>query len=151
MTRRLAVAALLLVVAGCGQPNKAAGFHDTPSPSAAATSSPPRALDEYDAVQRLVGALNEAGIACVNWERTDNPLYAKELGSCYVGTEEVVTAIYSTHEGAAAEPEIKAGMFAGLGDVDVVVGGNWTLSCDSNALCSQIEDKFGGELVHIDT
>jgi hypothetical protein len=152
MTRRLAAVAFTLVLAGCAQPNKATGFTEpAATPQAATTTTPPpRAEDEYDGAQRLVGALNEAGVACLNWERTENPIGADERGSCYVGTQEIVASIYANHEDAAAEPESKGVLLAGVSDVDVVVGGNWTLSCDEADLCQQIADDFGGELVHID-
>jgi hypothetical protein len=148
--RRLAalIALPTLALSGCGGQGEPAGGSKRPVaiiPSSAA----PKAVDQYDGAQRLVGALNESGIACLNWERTENPTGAEELGSCYVGTEEIVAAIYSDHEQAAAEPQSKADLLAGIVEVDVVVGGNWTLSCDSADLCREISQKFGGVFTRI--
>jgi hypothetical protein len=140
-----AALALILSAAGCGTNKPAA-----PTPTATTkASAAPKAADEYDGAQRLVGALNTAGIPCLNWERTENPTGAIERGSCYVGTEEVVTSIYATHADAEADVDSKAQMLAGVGDVDEVVGGNWSLSCDSSTLCTDIERKFGGRHVHV--
>jgi hypothetical protein len=157
MTCRRAVfaAAALLLLASCGgKSNRYAEPHTQPTPAVTtaspATAAPtPNAAEEYDGAQRLVGGLNQAGIACVNWERTEDPIGALERGSCYVGTEEVVTSIYASHEDAAAEPDVHADLLSGVDDVDMVVGGNWTLSCDTSQLCDEIEQKFGGEHVHI--
>jgi hypothetical protein len=146
-----AVLAAVVLLAGCGgntdQPaTRSTPAATTPSPSPSPT---PAGKDEYDGAQRLAGGLNEAGIACLNWERTENPIGAEERGSCYVGEEEIVASIYATAGEAAAAPEEHAALLAGISDTVMVVGGNWTLSCDSTSLCGQIEKKFGGRLVVI--
>lgn len=148
--RRAAIAALsLLLLAGCGNSNR---YTDpqTPAAPAVTTAAPkPSPSDEYLSAQHLVAALNTAGVACLNWQQTDKPLNALDLGSCYVGEDEVVAATYSTHEDAAGEPDYKAALLAGVSDVNVVVGGKWTFSCDTAVLCQQIAAEFGGEMVHI--
>lgn len=151
--RIVIVTAFLLFSAGCGNTHQPDAERSKPMPALTSSSpspSPkPTAADEYDTAQRLVGGLNEAGIACLNWERTENPIGAEERGSCYVGTEEVVVSIYGSHKDAAADPDAKAEILRGVSDVDMVVGGNWTLSCDSEALCTEIASRFGGEQTHI--
>lgn len=145
-------AALVLLVSGCGSIDAppAPAPASAPAPSSPPPSTPaPQASATYDSVQRLVGALNAAGIACLNWERTENPTGAVERGSCYFGTEEVVASTYETEEEAAAAPQEKASLLAGISDVNMVVGGNWTLSCDSQQLCGIIEKVFGGKHVII--
>lgn len=141
----------LLTITGCA--DTASPANDSPAPAAAEpspTQSPtPAAKKEYDGAQRLVGGLNEAGIACLNWERTENPIGADERGSCYVGEEELVVSIYASHDEAAAHPKEKAALLAGISDVYTIVGGNWTVSCDTRDLCALIEGQFGGELMEI--
>lgn len=137
------VALSLLALTACS------GGETPSSPAPVVTSTAPRAAQEYDGAQRLVGASNAAGVACLNWERTENPIGAVERGSCYVGTEEIVASIYGDRTEAEAEPTNKAQLLAGIGDVDMIVGGNWTLSCDTEELCARIARDFGGEHVHI--
>jgi hypothetical protein len=150
MRRLAALIALpaLALLAGCGEQSEPAG-RPQPAATASTTSAAPKAADEYDGAQRLVGGLNEAGIACLNWERTENPIGALERGSCYIGTEEIIASIYSSDEAAADEPEQKAALLGGASDVIMVVGGNWTLSCDVRELCEQIAQKFGGTMTYL--
>lgn len=162
MRSRAALAVLLLAtLAGCGSntpaassPTEQASAQTTPATTTSPTPSPspspiPVAKDEYDGAQRLLGGLTKVGIDCINWERTPDPIGADERGSCYVGEEELVVSIYATREDAAAEPESKAVILEGVADVHMVVGGNWTLSCDTQAMCQTIEESFGGKLVVI--
>lgn len=141
----------LLTIAGCADTTSPASSTAEPAaiePSPA-PSPTPVAKEKYDGAQRLVGGLNEAGIACINWERTENPIGADERGSCYVGEEELVVSIYASHEEAVADPQQKAAVLTGISDVYAIVGGNWTVSCDTRNLCATIEGTFGGELVEI--
>lgn len=148
--RRVALAVLpLLLLAGCGNSSHLSEPQAQPAPAVTTAAPKPSPSDEYLSAQHLVAALNTAGVPCLNWQQTDNPLNALDLGSCYVGEEEVVAATYSSHEEAAGEPDYKAAILKGVSDVYVVVGGKWTLSCDTTALCQQIVDKFGGELVTV--
>jgi hypothetical protein len=151
MTRSLATITAVVLLAGCGSSADRAASKPAPTVTTTRPSPAPSpaAAEEYDGAQRLVGGLNEAGIACINWERTENPIGADERGSCYVGEEEIVASIYASHDEAAAQPEEKAALLVGVVDTVFVVGGNWTLSCDSTSLCRQIEQEFGGELVVI--
>lgn len=104
---------------------------------------------KYATAVQLVGALNRAGTACGGWEAVSDPIGAQERGSCHVGSEEVTTAIFTTSAAAEAEPQEKAELLAGISDVHMVVGPNWTLGCDSAGLCKTIADKFGGKMVTI--
>jgi hypothetical protein len=144
---RIIAALSILALTACSNGGTPTAAPATPSP--VTKSSAPAAAEEYDGAQRLVGALNGAGIECLNWERTEDPIGAVERGSCYVGTEEVVASIYADHAEAEAQPDSKAQMLAGISDVDMVVGGNWTLSCDRQDLCAQIARDFGGKHIHI--
>jgi hypothetical protein len=140
-----AAVAVVLLATACSSDKPAV-------PAAAVTtkaSAAPKAADTYDGAQRLVGALNAAGVACLNWERTEDPTGALERGSCYVGTEEIVTSIYASHADAEADVDTKSQLLAGVDDVDVVVGGNWSLSCDTAVLCTEIGQKFGGHHYHV--
>lgn len=151
MTRCLAALAVLplLLLAGCGDSNRYTDPQTQAAPAVTTAAPKPSPSDEYLSAQHLVAALNTAGVPCLNWQQTDNPLNALDLGSCYVGEEEVVAATYSTHEDAAGEPDYKAGLLAGVADVNIVVGGKWTFSCDTAALCQRIAAEFGGEFVTI--
>jgi hypothetical protein len=147
----LAVATLIaLGAAGCADSTTPAASPATSttaaSPSPSVPPTPP-AQDEYDTAQRLVGALNKAGTTCINWERVETPIGALERGSCYAGTEEIVASIYGSQEEAAAEPANKGEILAGVSDVVMVVGGNWTLSCETEETCERIEASFGGRLI----
>jgi hypothetical protein len=140
-----AALAVVLLAAACSSDKPAA-------PAAAVTtkaSAAPKAADTYDGAQRLVGALNAAGVPCLNWERTEDPTGALERGSCYVGTEEIVASIYASHEDVEADQMSKVQLLAGVSDFNEVAGGNWTLSCDSAAMCSTITHQFGGRLIHV--
>jgi hypothetical protein len=46
---------------------------------------------------------------------------------------------------------LQSDLIDGALEVVMVVGGNWTLSCDSTSLWRTIEMKFGGKLVVIPT
>jgi hypothetical protein len=143
------LAAVASLVSACSNSNHLSEPQTQPAPAVTAPSPKPSPSDEYLSAQHLVAALNTAGVPCLNWEQTDNPIDALDLGSCYVGEDEIVAATYNTHEEAASEPDYKAALLEGVSDVNVVVGGKWTFSCDTTALCQQIVDKFGGELVTI--
>ncbi|MEV6493391.1 hypothetical protein AB0M20_32940, partial [Actinoplanes sp. NPDC051633] len=88
-------------------------------------------------------------LRCRNWEETQGALGALERGSCFVGSKEVVVSIYDSHEEAAGEPAAHAELLAGVSDTIMVVGENWTLSCEETSICERIESDFGGELVII--
>jgi PBP1b-binding outer membrane lipoprotein LpoB len=145
--RRIAAAALFVsLLAGCSS---------SPAPATAEATAQPsptpafRAADTYDGAQRLVGGLNESGIACINYDGIDNPIGALERGSCYVGTEEVVASVYASHDDVESDVVKKVQLLAGSSDVNMVTGGNWALSCDSQTLCTDISQRFGGELHHV--
>lgn len=143
MRHAITAAVLLLALTACSSPSASPAPSATPT-MAASPSARARAAQTYDGAQRLVGGLNEAGVACLNWERTEDPIGATERGSCYVGTEEVVTSIYASHAEVVADADSKQEMLANIGGTHMVLGGNWALSCDSEALCADIVTRFGG-------
>lgn len=145
----LVLAVVSFLMAACGDSNRYAEPQTQGAPAVTTAAPKPSPSDEYLSAQHLVAALNTAGVPCLNWEQTDNPINALDLGSCYVGEDEIVAATYNTHAEVAGEPDYKAALLEGVSDVNVVVGGKWTFSCDTTALCQQIVDKFGGELVTI--
>lgn len=59
----------------------------------------------------------------------------------------MVASIYDSRGEAAAQPRLHSELVDGALEVVIIVGGNWTLSCDSTSLCRTIEVKFGGKLV----
>jgi hypothetical protein len=130
------------------------GGQAEPKPVAAARSEQQSAKPkpgnvEFATAVQLVGALNKTGPECAGWTAVPEPIGAQERGSCHIGGEEVTTAIYTTSAAAGAEPQKKAELLAGVADVHMVVGPNWTLGCDSAELCEKITAGFGGKFVTI--
>lgn len=147
MTRALIVStAMLLTMTACADNS---GTDAQPASATPTTTTSPTARDEYSSAQQLVAGLNTAGIACINWERTDSPIGALERGTCYAGEDGIVASIYSSHADAVGAPSKLAALASGVVDISMVVGGNWTLSCDTEQLCQQVEADFGGDLVVI--
>lgn len=108
----------------------------TPTPSVLA----------YQSAASVAAELKALGIDCGGWRQVSNPIGATERGSCFVGANEVVISIFQTPEQAAAEPAKKAMFLAGVSDVVMVVGQNWTASCDDAALCGRISEKTKARL-----
>lgn len=89
------------------------------------------------------------GIACTGYDPTDGVIGAVGRGSCYIDGEEVLVSVYATKADAEAEPQRKHALLAGVSDVVVVVGENWTASCDVVAHCERIASGVGGRLVQV--
>lgn len=145
----LAVAGLAVVLLQRSSERKPAASSVAAPTTAAAATPTKAAAEEYGSAQRLAGDLNTAGIACLKFEQIPDATGALDRGSCYVLAEEVGVGIYASHEEAAGTPAYLAALMEGVSDVDVVVGGNWSLNCDSADLCKRIEHDFGGTYVHI--
>ncbi|MEU8158130.1 hypothetical protein AB0B94_31130 [Micromonospora sp. NPDC048986] len=144
-----AVAVLLLAgaVAGCDS-----GSSSTPATSGttqAASASKTPAATRYDTPQALVGALETGGINCGGYDPTEGVIGAVARGSCYIGDAEVVVSIYATKADAAGEPAKKHQLLAGVADVVMTVGENWTTSCDTPADCEKIAKVIGGQYTRI--
>lgn len=119
-------------------------------PVVEAPPPPPPVVDRtYRTPKSVVAALVAAGIDCGSYEAVEDPIGALARGSCYVNGGEVGIGIYRTATEAEAQPETMAAMLAGVDDVDMVVGRNWTANCDLASLCQEIAAKLGGEYVHI--
>lgn len=137
--RHLATAAALTLaalLAGCGG-------SDEPTPDPTPTAA------RYAQPQDLVAALETAGINCARYDPTDGAVGAVGRGSCYIGDAEVVVSVYATTADAAEEPERKRQFVGGLIDIIMVVGPNWTTSCDQLADCEMIAEATGGKLNHL--
>ena len=151
MTGLAILAAAAATIGGCGsdKPSVAPAVSTAPSLSPSASPSTGPSPQEYDGAQRLAGALIAAGVQCVNWDAVDEPIGALERGSCYVGTEEVVVSIHESHEDASLAPSEKAEILRDVAAVIMIVGANWTLSCDTLPMCKNIAAKVGGQVVFI--
>ncbi|MFI6760094.1 hypothetical protein ACIBF5_13245 [Micromonospora sp. NPDC050417] len=151
MTKRhLTVAAALLLagtLTGCGSDSPSTpGASGTATP--VATSKSPTAT-RYDTPQALVGALEAGGINCAGYDPTEGVIGAVARGSCHIGDAEVVVSIYATKADAAGAPAKQHQLLAGLMDVVMTVGENWTTSCDTASDCEKIAKVIGGEYTRI--
>lgn len=92
----------------------------------------------------------ERGAAvCTDYTKTANATGALERGSCYMFLDEVVISVYAAGADARNAPEAQASLLRGISDVVMVVGQNWTASCDALASCQMIVKAVGGRLVQI--
>ncbi len=135
-TQPFLAAALLLAVplAGCG-----GWVKPDPAPSPA----------KFDTPQAVVAAMEQKGIACTGYDTTEGAIGAVGRGSCYIDGEEVLVSVYATKADAENEPQRKHQLLAGVSEVIVVVGENWTASCDLVSHCERIAAGVGGRLVRV--
>jgi len=119
-----------------------------PFAGAPATYAPPRDGGRYDTPQALIAELERRGVACTGYDETEGAIGAVFRGSCYIGGQEAVVSIYATSADAQAHPRILAGLSEGIDDVDMVVGLNWTVNCDTPAMAAQLSGVLGGQVVH---
>lgn len=124
-TTTTAAAALLLALTGCGG-----------------------GQDDYDSPQDVVAALEAEDVTCAGYTQTEGAVGAVARGTCRMDGQ-VIVSIYATGGDAKKEPERKRDLLGGKVDVTMVVGGNWTASCDVRADCDRIADATGGALVHL--
>ena len=121
----ITAAVVLLALTGCGE--------DEP--------------DRYDTPQAVVAALEEQGVSCAGYDETQGAVGAVARGSCRMGGE-VIVSVYATEADAEGEPQRKSQLLGGLA-VTMVVGENWTASCDVLADCEKIADTTGANLVRL--
>lgn len=136
------LAAVALGLAGCDSSSSS-----EPEPAAATTKPPAPA--RYDTPQALIAALEQKGVQCGGYDPTEGVIGAVGRGSCYMDGQEVVVSVYATKADAEGEPQRKHELLAGVSEVTMVVGENWTASCDQVADCRRIEAATGGRLVQI--
>lgn len=167
--RLFAVAALAVALAGCGDSDPAAAPSSpaaaptsvaavtpssaSPSPTSSPTPSlspPPADGGTYSSPPLIIEALEKGGITCTGYTGVAEPRGALARGSCHVDGEEYTIGIYKTAAQARQQPRTEAELLAGVADVDLVLGKNWTVGCPNEVSCRSVASVLGGEVFHQD-
>ncbi len=110
----------------------------------------PAAAVKLDSPQAIAQRLADLGAPCGPLEARTDPLGATARASCFVGDNEVVISTYATHADAQAQWDRQSATFAGVSDVDMVIGDVWTVSCDDPAYAKRAAELLGGIYRHAD-
>lgn len=121
---------------------------DAATPPASPASPGSDTAPRYESVSQLKDEAVAAGYSCTNWEVTNQVESAKESGTCYA--DDAFSIFSSTralqHQVTDYKAQQKVSADSGTEPAAILVGPNWTISGDEDAL-SAIAAKLHAELV----
>lgn len=141
--------AFVILAAAVAIITMAAGTRSTAS--ATASSGPPTA-SPYSTPAELQQALEAHHITCGNYTVvTGRPVLAISDARCHnEGGKEVVLRIYANHVDAESQSALLSKAAEGTNvQFDLLVGDNWTISCDNVQWLNRASTYLGGHIVHV--
>jgi hypothetical protein len=111
-------------------------------------SASPSVRIRTDSPQAIVDTLAAFGFPkCDRLEhRNDTLSSAISSASCWYGSDEMVVAVYASHDDAMADWKMRSEFFAAVGlGYDQTVGSNWSVSGDPDSYIKRSAELLGGK------
>jgi hypothetical protein len=138
--RLVAIAALVMFVAGCGST-----VHGTAEPGGPTVDS-----KKFSSVKSLLAEAKKGGAKCEPYEESSSkPDLATEQGLCGDQPDQVVVALYESKDDVKTQVDSLTGLLKDLGtDYVILYGPNWTANCDKPERCLDMQNAIGGRIEH---
>lgn len=139
---KVACIAVAIALAGCGP--KAAVKS---APSASPTASP-QAVKYYTSLQLLQQLGAKDGFLCEGYQPIPNPLNdAIDMAGCK--DYHLIISIYANEEDTQNAPTNLYTVGNGTQPVYMVIGPNWSVNCDLESDCAEVQRAIQGEYVKL--